>query len=46
MNWKNLSWAMRRSPQSNKRNPAEGDFSAGAKLSVRQLHTVRIAERN
>jgi hypothetical protein len=46
MTWKNLSWAIRRSPQSNKRNRAEGDSSAGAKLNASRLRIVRIAERN
>jgi len=46
MNWKNLSWAIRRSPQSNKRHRAEDDFSADEKLSARPLRIVRIVEHN
>src|SRR5207249_11776587 len=46
MNWKNLSWAIRRSPQLNKRHRAEGVFLAGVKFSVQRLRIVRIAERN
>jgi len=34
MNWKNLSWAIRRSPQLNKRHRAEGGFLAAVKFSV------------
>jgi hypothetical protein len=46
MNWRNLSWAIRRSPHSNKRNRAEGDSSADAKRNASPLRIVRIVEHN
>jgi hypothetical protein len=46
MNWKNLSWAIRRSPQWNKRQRTADDFSAVAKRSAHPLHSVRTAERH
>jgi hypothetical protein len=46
MTWKNFCWAIRRSPHSNKRNRAEGDFSAAAKRNASPLRIVRIVERN
>jgi hypothetical protein len=46
MNWKNLSWAMPRSLQSNKHHRVGGDFLAGGKFSVQRLQNVRIAEHN